>query len=296
MSIPSIERKRDYQLASAHQRQSFKNGIQLTAQYILLLIFAVCFLIPFFWLVSESLKKPSELFEVPMLWWPKSPQWSNFTLMFSSFPFLLYLKNTMMLVIPTMIGSIVSNALVAYGFSRLEWKYREQVFVIVLITMILPFQVTMIPLFLLFKELHWVNTYLPLTVPHFFGNPFFIFLLRQFLLGIPKELSFSARIDGANEFQIFYRIVMPLAKPVLTTVAIFAFLHTWNDFIGPLIYLSDNHMYTLSLGAQQIMGTLDPKWNILMALGVTMTLPVLVLFFIMQKYFIQGITMSGMKG
>jgi ABC-type glycerol-3-phosphate transport system permease component len=231
-----------------------------------------------------------------MKWWPDVPKWSNFTEMFTSFPFMLYLRNTVSIVIPTIIGSIVSNSLVAYGFSRLEWKYRDQVFVIVLITMILPFQVTMIPLFLLFKDLNWLNSFLPLTVPHFFGNAFFIFLLRQFLQGIPKELSYSAKVDGANEFQIFLRIIMPLTKPVLSTVAIFSFLSTWNDFIGPLIYLSNDQKYTLSLGAQQIMSNLDPKWNILMALGVTMTIPVIVLFFILQKYFIQGITMSGIKG
>lgn len=276
-------------------RGRLKMRAEIVAEYALTICFTICFLIPFFWLVSESLKSPSELFAVPMLWWPKVPQWENFALMFTSFPFLLLLKNTLIIVVFVILGSIISNSLVAYGFARLRWKYRDQVFLIVLITMVLPFQVTMIPLFLLFKEFGWVNTFLPLIVPHFFGNAFFIFLLRQFLLGIPFELSDAAKIDGANEFQIFLRIIMPLAKPVLATVAIFAFLNTWNDFIGPLIYLSDHSKYTLALGAQQIMDDLDPKWNILMALGASMTLPVIVLFFILQKYFIQGIAMSGIK-
>jgi ABC-type glycerol-3-phosphate transport system permease component len=275
---------------------SFNGKIKLSVLYLFLILFSACFLIPFFWLVSESLKSPSDLFEVPTRWWPKNPQWSNYSLMFTSFPFFLYLKNTIIILIPNIVGSVLSNSLVAYGFARLDWKYRDKVFVIVLVTMILPFQVTMIPLFLLFQKLHWIGTFLPLTVTSFFGNPFFIFLLRQFLIGIPKELSYSAKIDGANEFQIFARIIMPLAKPVIATVVIFAFLGTWNDFIGPLIFLSDNKLYTLSLGAQQIMGTYDPKWNILMALGVVMTVPVLILFFMLQKYFIQGVAMSGIKG
>jgi len=272
-----------------------KTRAEIVVEYTLLIFFTVCFLIPFFWLVSESLKSPSELFEVPMLWWPRVPQWENFALMFTSFPFLKYLKNTLILVAFVILGSIISNSLVAYGFARLHWKYRDQVFLLVLVTMVLPFQVTMIPLFLLFREFGWVNTFLPLIVPHFFGNAFFIFLLRQFLLGIPFELSDAAKIDGANEFQIFLRIITPLTKPVLATIAIFAFLNTWNDFIGPLIYLSDHSKYTLALGAQQIMDDLDPKWNILMALGASMTVPVIFLFFIMQRYFIQGIAMSGIK-
>ncbi|MBW7452975.1 carbohydrate ABC transporter permease [Paenibacillus sepulcri] len=269
---------------------------ELFVVYVCLILFALCFIIPFFWLIAESLKAPSELFEVPTKWWPETPQWVNFSLVFTSFPFMLYLKNTIIILIPNIIGSVISNSLIAYGFARLDWKYRDRVFVLVLITMILPFQVTMIPLFLLFQQFNWIGTFLPLIVPSFFGNAFFIFLLRQFLLGIPKELSYSAKIDGANEFQIYWKIIMPLAKPVISTVVIFAFLGTWNDFIGPLIFLSDNKLYTLSLGAQQIMGTYDPKWNILMALGVTMTLPVLILFFLLQKYFIQGVAMSGIKG
>ncbi|WP_274651963.1 carbohydrate ABC transporter permease [Paenibacillus humicola] len=278
------------------QTGTFMKGIETFVLYVVLLALAACFIVPFFWLLSESLKSPSELFEVPTRWWPKTIMWSNYADMFNSFPFFLYLKNTIIILIPNIVGAVISNTLIAYGFARLDWKYRDNVFMIVLITMILPYQVTMIPLFIMFHHLHWIGTFLPLIVPSFFGNPFFIFLLRQFLLGIPKELSYSAKIDGANEFQIYARIIMPLAKPVISTVVIFAFLGTWNDFIGPLIFLSDNKLYTLSLGAQSIMGTYDPKWNILMALGVTMTVPVLVIFFLLQKYFIQGVAMSGIKG
>lgn len=270
--------------------------LELTVLYIILIAFAACFVVPFLWLFLQSIKAPSELFKTPVQIFPAVPQWKNYLKVFNSFPFFLYLRNTMIIVFFNIVGSVLSNSLIAYGFSRLRWKMREKVFILVIITMILPFQVTMIPLFLMFSKMGWIGTFLPLTVTCFFGNPFYIFLLRQFFLGIPFELSYAARVDGANEFQIWWKIIMPLAKPVLTTVVIFAFLRTWNDFIGPLIFLSKNTLYTLSLGAQQIMATYDPKWDLLMALGVVMTTPVLIVFFIMQKYFIQGIAMSGIKG
>ncbi|MCM3110983.1 carbohydrate ABC transporter permease [Lederbergia lenta] len=264
--------------------------------YIILIIFAAMYIIPFLWLLSGSLKTSSELFTHPPIWIPKQLQWSNFTTAFSEFPFLLYLKNTLIITFSTIIGAVFSNSLIAYGFSRIEWKFRDGVFILVLATLMLPFQVTMIPLFVLFKNFGWIGTYLPLIVPAFFGNPFFIFLLRQFFIGIPKELSESAKIDGASEFTIYWKIIMPLSKPILTTVVIFAFIGAWGDFIGPLIFLSDNKLYTLSLGIQQIMSENDPRWTLLMAVGVAMTLPVIIVFFVMQKYFIQGITFTGTKG
>src|SRR5699024_9580034 len=199
------------------------------------------------------------------------------------------------IVVFTCLGAVVSNSLIAYGFARIDWKYRDGVFIIVLATLMLPFQVIMVPLFLLFKEIGWTGTFLPLIVPHFFGNPFFIFLLRQFFKGIPNELSESARIDGANEFMIFLRIILPLSKPILATVLIFQFIEAWRDFLGPLIFLSDNKLYTLSLGVQQIMSDNDPRWALLMAVGVAMTLPIIIIFFFMQRYFIEGITFTGSK-
>lgn len=267
--------------------------IQTGIVYVLLILFSLAFIVPFLWLVAGSLKTSSELFTNPGI--PKTLHWENYTTAFSEFPFLLYLKNTMFITIVNIIGSVMSSTLIAYGFARIEWKYRDVIFVLVLTTMLLPFQVTMIPLFMLFQKFGWIGTFLPLTVTCFFGNPFFIFLLRQFFLGIPKELSESAKLDGASEFRIYWNIILPLSKPVITTVAIFSFLHTWGDFIGPLVFLSDNRLYTLSLGIQQIMSVNDPRWPLLLAVGVSMTLPVLVIFFLMQKYFIQGITMSGLK-
>jgi multiple sugar transport system permease protein len=256
----------------------------------------LAFLVPLFWLLSSSLKETTELFSVPVKWLPSTPHFENFVRMFTYFPFALYLRNTLIIVFFNILGSTASSAVVAYGFSRLRWKGRDQVFIIVLITMILPFQVIMVPLFMMFQKIGWIGTFLPLTATCFFGNPFYIFLMRQFFLSLPQELSDAARIDGAGEGRIFWQISIPLSLPVLATVAIFSFLKTWNDFIGPLIFLANDKLYTLSIGAQMIRSRLQPNWEILMPLGVVMVLPVLIIFFLMQKYFIQGIAMSGIKG
>jgi len=264
--------------------------------YVLLLLLALSFVIPFLWLLSGSFKSNTELFANPPIWIPKRLQWENYVVAFQEFPFLLYLKNTLFIAFMNIIGAVISNTLIAYGFSRIEWKMREGVFIIVLATMMLPFQVTMIPLFILFQKMGWLGTFLPLIVPVFLGNAYFIFLLRQFFITIPKELSESAKVDGASEFRIYWQMILPLSMPVVTTVAIFSFIRAWGDFIGPLVFLSNNKLYTLSLGMQQIMSVNDPRWPLLMAVGVSMTLPVLVIFFLMQKYFIQGIASSGVKG
>ncbi len=269
---------------------------ELVVTVTLLGALSVVYIVPFIWMALSSLKLPQELFIVPMRWFPKKLEFSNYARMFREFPFLLDLRNTMILVVVNIVSAVLSNTFIAYGFSKIEWKGREPLFYVVLATIILPFQVVMIPLFIMFHTFHWIGTFFPLTVPGFFGNAFFIFLLRQFYLSIPNELSYAAKIDGANEFMIYSRIVLPLSSAAIATVVIFSFLRTWNDFIGPLIFLSDNRLYTLSLGAQQIMQNLDPKWDLLLTLGVVMTFPVLVLFFLLQKYFIQGIAMSGIKG
>lgn len=270
--------------------------IEQAVLYLLLVFIAFAFLVPIFWMFLASFKTGSELFRVPAKWLPDSLYLGNFQAAFTTIPFWSYLKNTLIIVFFNIIGSVASSSFVAYGFSRLRWKYREQVFAVVLITMILPYQVTMIPLFIMFQKLGWIGTFLPLTLTCFFGNPFYIFLIRQFFMGIPAELSDAARVDGANEFRIFAQMLIPLSRPVLVSVAIFSFLRTWNDYVGPLVFLSDQKLYTLSLAANMLRSNLDPKWDVLMALGVLMVLPVLVMFFALQKYFIQGVSMSGIKG
>ena len=271
-----------------------RNGRVLLLEALLVLV-ALVFLVPFAWLVSMSLKPESQVFATSVIWIPHPVMWSNYAGALNEFPFLRYFTNTMIICIFVVIGSTASSAFIAYGFSRVQWPGREVLFVVVLATLILPYQVTLIPQFLLFRGLGWVNTYLPLIIPSFFGNAFFIFLFRQFYLGLPAELSDAARIDGCNDLRIFAQIILPLSRPVLATAAIFSFIGAWSDFLGPLIYLNDANKYTLSIGVQQVIGQ-APHWTQLMAIGVVMTLPILVLFFFVQRTFIEGISFSGIKG
>lgn len=270
--------------------------LELIIIYTALAILVLVYGVPFLWLVASSLKTSTELFAVPTVWIPKAPQWMNYVLSITAFPFLPYLRNTLLIVGCNIAGSVLSATLAGYGFSRISWKGRNVVFIIVLMTMMLPFQVTMIPLFMVFQKLRWIGTFYPLTVTPFLGNAFFIFLMRQFFLTIPNALSEAAIIDGASEARIFAQVCVPLVRPAITTVAIFAFLGSWNDFQGPLLFLTRDRLYTLSIGIQQIMSVNDPRWNLLMAMGVMMTVPVLIIFFLLQKYFIQGISFAGIKG
>ncbi|MCB0111474.1 MAG: carbohydrate ABC transporter permease, partial [Caldilineaceae bacterium] len=206
-------------------------------KYLLLLGIAGFFLLPWVWMISTSLKNPQELAVYPIIWIPEPIRWDNYLEAFRRAEFPRYLLNTMLVAVPSVIGSILSNALVAYGFARIRWPGRDWVFGMVLATLILPGFVTFIPLYLIFKQLNWINSYLPLVVPTFLANPFFVFLLRQFFMALPEELSDAARVDGASEFRIFSQIVLPLARPALATVALFQFIGSWNDYFGPLIYL-----------------------------------------------------------
>jgi len=223
-------------------------------------------------------------------------EWSNYSRGLTFIPFFQQLKNTLIISILCVIGSVLSCSMVAYGLSKIEWKGRGALFVIVLSTMMLPAQVTMIPVFAIFVKLHWIDTFLPLVVPSFLGTPFLIFLLRQFFMGIPKELSEAARLDGCSEFGIYRRVIMPLSKPALATVGLFSFLAAWNEFMGPLIYLLDESRYTLSLGLAMFTGQYGNEYGMLMAVSTVVTVPIIILFFFTQRTFIQGMTMSGIKG
>ena len=211
--------------------------------------------------------------------------------------FWTYIKNSLIVALFSIIGTLVSCAPAAYGFARIRWKGRDVVFVLVLTTMMLPFQVTMIPLYILFTgTLAWGNTFLPLIVPTFFGNAFDIFLLRQFFLTIPEELADAARIDGASEYRIFWSIMLPLSKPVLAAITVFTFLWAWNDFTGPLLYLTDPRRFTMALGLQDFQGQHAVSWNLLMAASAVFTIPIVILFFFAQRTFIQGVKLTGLKG
>jgi ABC-type glycerol-3-phosphate transport system permease component len=265
--------------------------------YLLLIGFAAFFILPFLWIISTSLKGSEQIFAVPPKWMPESFHWENYLKVFEKMPFFTYLKNSVFISVMAILGTVLSSSLVAYAFACLRWPGRNALFIFVLATMMLPMQVTMIPLFVLFKEFGWLNTFKPLIVPAFFGGGAFnIFLLRQFFLTIPHELFDAARIDGCSEFRIYWNIVLPLAKPALATVAILTFMMTWNDFLGPLIYLSDKMKGTLALGLAMFTGQYQTEWGILMAASLLMMLPIILLFFFFQKYFIRGFMMSGIKG
>lgn len=269
--------------------------------YALLCALGVLFILPFLWMVSTSFKLDPQVYHVPPSWIPNPFVWRNYPNALTYLPFDKYFFNTMTYCIGATLGTVLSAALVAYGFSRVRWRGRDAIFWIVLATMMLPFQVQMIPLYVTFKNLHWLNTYLPLIVPSFFGSSAFsIFLLRQFFRTIPMELSDAARVDGANEMTIFLRIILPLAKPSLAVVGLFQFMDGWNDFLGPLIYLNDSSRYPLALGLQQLQtafnqGTIPQQWPQLMAASTVVMIPVLVIYFFTQRVFVQGIVVSGMK-
>jgi|SRR5579871_465138 len=225
-----------------------------------------------------------------------APQWHNYPDALNSFPFVLYTVNTLILCVLTMIGTVLSSSLPAYGFARLRWKGRDTLFFILIATIMLPPQVTMLPVFLIFRALGWTGTMLPLIVPAYFGSAFYIFLLRQFFLTIPQELSDAARIDGCGELGILWRVLAPIARPALATVALLAFTAAWMDFAGPLIYLHDERTYTLAVGLLAFLGRHSGEWNLLMAAATVITLPMLILFFFAQRTYIRGIALTGLKG
>jgi multiple sugar transport system permease protein len=271
-----------------HRHQPLKHAV--------LILVGIPFLIPFAWMVVTSLRSNDLIFSDKL--WPllTKIEWSHYPQALRTVPFGRYLFNTLFLCIANVIGATLSCSLVGYGFAKIKFPFRNQLFFLMVATIILPAQVTMIPLFILFSKLGWYGGYLPLIVPNFCGSAFYIFLLRQFYLTIPQELSDAAKIDGCSEWGIWWRIMLPLVKPALATVALFVFLSTWNDFTGPLIYLNDQSKYTLAYGLQQFLGAYSSQWAQLMAASTVFTLPVILLFFLLQRVFIKGIATTGLKG
>lgn len=261
-----------------------------------LILFSILFLFPFLWLVMTSLKTPDEIFQLPPNLLPDTIQWSNYAAALETIPFARYMTNTLIICAVNIVGQLFAAPLVAYSISRIPWKGRGIIFSIVVATMILPAQVQLIPQYIIFTKLGWVNTILPLTIGAFFGAPFFIFLLRQFLMGIPTELSEAAKIDGASEIRIYIRIILPILKPALVTVALFSFVWSYVDFMGPLIYLNDSAKWTITLGLQGFQQDHGAQWEKLMAAATIMTLPMIALYFFGQKYFMQsGSALTGFK-
>jgi multiple sugar transport system permease protein len=279
---------------ASHKKQRLFSSVVI---HTVLTAGAIVFLFPLVWMLSTSLKPLSEITKVPPTIIPSKFIWSNYAHATTAIPFWKYAKNTLTICVLSVIGTLISSTLVAYGFSRIQWKGRNALFYCVLATMMIPFPVIMAPLFVVFGKLGWIGTLKPLWIPSFGAAAFNIFLLRQFFRTIPAELTEAARIDGCSELGILLRIVLPLSKPVLLVVALFQFIASWNDFLGPLVYLTRENTYTLALGLQffqsQHGGT---YWNYLMAASSLIVLPIIVIYFFAQKAFIEGISLTGLKG
>jgi multiple sugar transport system permease protein len=262
-----------------------------------LIFMAIIMLTPFVWLVSSSFKSQTQIFQYPPQWIPDPFHPENYVNALTAKPFGTYLLNTLKIVGLNVIAVVFSSSFCAYGFARIRFPGRDFWFGIVIATLFLPYAILIVPSFLIFSRLGWIDTILPLTVPLFFGGGAFnIFLLRQFFRTIPEELADAARIDGCGEFGIYWRIMMPLAKPALITVAIFTFLNSWNDLLGPIIYLRSPQNFTVAVGLASFRSTLDVSWDLQLAASTAMIIPVILLFFFAQRYFIQGVVMSGLKG
>jgi multiple sugar transport system permease protein len=266
--------------------------------YAALILLSLSFLMPLLWMVSTSLKDTPQTYHVPPIWipWPIRPE--NYPEALTAQPFGKFFVNTVQYSILSAIGAVLSASVVAYGFSRIRWVGRDLLFFVCLCTLMIPFQVRIIPLYLIFRNLHWLNSYNPLIIPWYFGDAYYIFLLRQFFMTIPQELSEAARIDGASELSIFWRIIMPLARPALAVVVLFQVINAWNDYIGPLIYLNQPEQFPISLGLQRFMGQFQEKlaWPYLMAASTVTVIPIILLFYLAQRTFIEGIAISGIKG
>ncbi len=276
--------------------------------HLLLVALAVLFLVPFYWMLVSSFKTKETMFTQPIEWLPRAWNWQNYpnAINYPGFPFLRFLWNSTYYSISVTIGTVMSCSMVGYAFARLRFPFRTTLFSITMATLMIPWVVTFIPTFVLFKELdtftsnllnvRLLGTYWPLIIPAFGGNAFYIFMMRQFFMGLPSELSDAARVDGAGEFRIFWQIMLPLVKPALMVMAVFTFLATWHDFFGPLIYVSDNRQFPLALGLYAFRAQRTTEWALLMAASTITTVPLIIIFFFTQRYFLEGIKLSGLKG
>jgi ABC-type glycerol-3-phosphate transport system permease component len=264
--------------------------------YFLVAFFAFLYTMPFVWMISTSVKPGYEIFVIPPKWIPSTFEWSNYTTPWNNLPFVRFYQNTAIITLVSIAGTLLSASLVAFAFARMRFRGREFLFLLVLATMMLPGQVTLIPTYVLWTRLGAINTYWPLILPSFFGGAFNIFLLRQYMMTIPIEMDDAARIDGASWFQIYARVVMPLAAPALGVIAIFSFNGHWTEYLGPLIYLNDYNLFTISLGLQMLNSRYSTAIQQTMAQTIISIVPVLIVFFVFQRHYIQGIVISGVKG
>ncbi|MBV9672254.1 MAG: carbohydrate ABC transporter permease [Verrucomicrobia bacterium] len=270
--------------------------IARVCNYLFCLVVGSLMLLPLIWLVRSSLMSLDQIFRYPPELVPKPLQWQNYPEALTTIPFFLYLQNTVFILLPSVLGTVVTATLAAFGFSRLRWRGRDLVFNVLLSSLMLPYAITLIPTFILWARLGLVNSTWPLIVPRWFGGgAFYIFLLRQFFRTIPRELDEAALLDGANPLHILWFIIVPLSRPALIAVTIFSALSAWNDFLGPLIYLNDSNKFTLALGLSEFAGLYSSQWHLLMAAAFVVIAPVALLFFFAQKYFIRGIALTATK-
>lgn len=273
--------------------RTFRKKIFQSIVFVILIAGSIIILIPIWWMFSTSLKDMKEIMKYPPTWYPQEIHWNNYINAWIGANFTRYTLNTLFLAFFGVTANVLSNSFIAYGFAKINFPGRKIWFALVLSLMMIPGFVTMIPQYILFTKLGWINTYLPLIVPGFFGSSFFIFLLRQFFMSIPNSLVEAARIDGASHFYIWRKIMVPLAKPAIATVAIFAFTGKWNDFVGPLLYLNSENLYTIQIGLHHFKGQVHTQWNYLMAASLMALIPVVTIFFIFQNYFIEGMDIAG---
>jgi multiple sugar transport system permease protein len=267
-----------------------------TGVFLLLLIGSITYLIPLGWMLSTALKSDQQVYLVDSGWIPDPVVWQNFVKAVTLFPFLRYFRNSLITSVIPVIGMVLSSVMVAYAFARIKWPGRDLLFMLLLSTLMLPAQVTMIPVYVIWARLGAINTFVPLILPFFFGGAWNIFLIRQFLRGIPQDLTDAAIIDGASHFGILWRIMIPLSKPVLATVAVLQFLANWNNLLGPVLYLNNEKLYTLMVGLTYFRTEYRTSWQHLMAASLLVLLPSVIIFFAGQKYFVQGIALTGLKG
>jgi multiple sugar transport system permease protein len=274
-----------------------ESKLKLGLGYIALIFISIVFIVPFIWLLRSSFMDAAQIFTMPPEWIPQPFKFENYANALSVLPFATFFKNTLMIVIGVLFGTVLTSSLAAFGFSRIDWKGRDLIFGILLSSMMLPGAVTLIPSFLGWKTLGFYDTFYPLIVPAFFGGGAFnIFLLRQFYMSIPRDFDEAAFVDGASLLQIFRKIILPLSRSALIVVGLFTFLGTWNDFMGPLIYLKSDKLFTVALGLQMFQGTYTAQWELLMAASTVVILPCVLVFLIGQRYFLEGITLTGLKG
>lgn len=287
---------RFYETPATKQWRLVRRILDRVLAHLVLAVLGFSFGMPFLWLLTTSFKANRQIFVWPPVWFPDPVIWRNYTDTFTFAPLHLYAWNSLIIAGAHVFGATIVSALAAYAFARLRAPGKNVLFMIVISTMMIPGVVTLVPLFILFARLRWVDTFLPLTIPVMLGGPFFIFLLRQFFLTLPEEMIEAAVVDGASHWRIWWKIAMPNATPALATAAVFSFIAAWNDFVTPLVFLNSRSKYTLALGLQVFLSEHGAEWGLLMAASTMVVFPIIVLFFFAQKQFIQGIALTGIKG